>query len=187
MHAFVKSTLNSKYSIKTQTIASLIAIVGAVVIPQVFHLIGIVSGAGTAPGEVFLPMHLPIILVGLISGPYAGAIAGLLGPVVSSSITGMPGQRILPFMMFELFGYGVVAGSIRNLKFSTITKVILTQIGGRACRVLAILAAILIWDNQTLKISSVLDSVITGLPGLIVQWILIPLLMFRIGCVNENE
>ena len=65
-------------SFKAQTLATIAAIVGAVVVPQFFHMLGAISGLGTALGETFLPMHLPIILVGLLAGPYAGAIAGLL-------------------------------------------------------------------------------------------------------------
>lgn len=86
-------------SFKAQTLATIAAIVGAVVVPQFFHMLGAISGLGTALGETFLPMHLPIILVGLLAGSYAGAIAGLLGPAASFALSGMPVVQfvLLPF------------------------------------------------------------------------------------------
>ena len=78
MSTAIKTIEKPRLSVKVQAIATLTAIVGAVAVPQIFHVIGAVSGVGTSLGEAFLPMHLPIILVGLLAGPYAGAIAGLL-------------------------------------------------------------------------------------------------------------
>ena len=103
-----------KLSVKTQTLATIVAIVAAVVLPQLFHLMGAVSGLGTALGETFLPMHLPIILAGLLAGPYVGAIAGVLSPLISFALTGMPTAAMLPFMMIELFVYGLTSGLLRN-------------------------------------------------------------------------
>ena len=79
-----------KLSVKRQVFATIGAIAAAVVLPQLFHVVGMVSNMGTALGETFLPMHLPILLVGLIAGPYAGAIAGLLSPLVSFGLTALP-------------------------------------------------------------------------------------------------
>ena len=42
------------------------------------------------PGTVLLPMHLPVLLMGLLCGPQFGAAGGLLIPVISSLLTGMP-------------------------------------------------------------------------------------------------
>lgn len=69
--ALLKTTAKPRLSVKVQTLATIAAIIGAVVVPQIFHTLGAVSGLGTALGETFLPMHLPIILVGLLAGPYA--------------------------------------------------------------------------------------------------------------------
>ena len=57
-----------KLSVKVQTLATVTAIVAAVAVPQLFHVMGAVSGLGTSLGETFLPMHLPIIIVGLLAG-----------------------------------------------------------------------------------------------------------------------
>lgn len=174
----------TKLSIKRQTLAALIAIVAAVIVPQVFHVMGAMSGLGTSLGETFLPMHLPILLVGLLAGPYAGASAGLLGPLVSFVLTGMPGSVMLPFMMIELCAYGLFAGLLRNVPFPTITKVLFTQVGGRLVRAAAILIAVYAFGNESISIAVIWNSVLTGIFGLALQWTLIPLILYRVE--NRN-
>lgn len=87
----VHTTKRQELSVKTQAMATVLALMAAVALPQLFHVMGRVSGLGTAFGETLLPMHLPIILVGLLAGTYAGGLAGLLAPVISFALTGMPG------------------------------------------------------------------------------------------------
>ena len=165
-------------SVRVQALATLAAIIGAVAIPQIFHVVGAICGMGTGLGEAFLPMHLPIILVGLLAGPYAGAIAGAFGPLVSFPLSGMPGLAMLPFMVIELAAYGLIAGLLRTANMPTITKVLLVQVGGRVVRAAAILFAVGVLGNTTVAAATIWMSVLAGLPGLILQWGLIPLIMF---------
>lgn len=175
-----------RLSFKTQTIATILAIIGAVAVPQLFHAIGAISGTGTALGETFLPMHLPILLVGLIAGPYAGAVSGLLGPLVSFGLTGMPSSAMLPFMMIELCAYGLFAGLLRNVKMPTIAKVILAQIAGRAVRAAAILIAVYALGNK-MNPAVIWTSITTGLFGLVLQWTFLPLIIYRVENMKRNE
>ena len=169
-------------SVKVQALATLAAIIGAVAIPQIFHVVGAICGMGTGLGEAFLPMHLPIILVGLLAGPYAGAIAGAIagafGPLVSFALSGMPGLAMLPFMVIEMAAYGLIAGLLRTANMPTIAKVLLVQVGGRVVRAAAILFAVGVLGNTTVVVATIWMSVLAGLPGLILQWGLIPLIMF---------
>lgn len=187
MSTLTNAISKPRLSVKAQTLAALLAIIGAVAVPQLFHAMGTVSGLGTALGETFLPMHLPIILVGLLAGPYAGAAAGLLGPLVSHLMTGMPGSVMLPFMMIELCAYGIFAGLLRNTKMHNIAKVLLAQVAGRAVRAIAILAAVYALGNESVKIPVIWNSIITGIPGLVLQWSIIPLLMYRIENLKKND
>lgn len=174
------TTTAKRLSVKAQTLAALAAVIGAVAVPQLFHVLGSVSGLGTALGETFLPMHLPIILVGLLAGPYAGAAAGLLGPLVSFAVSGMPIAAMLPFMMAELYAYGLIAGLLRNAKIPSIAKLLIVQIGGRIVRAAAILLAVYAFGNESVHIASIWTSVTKGLCGLVLQWALIPLVMYRL-------
>ena len=183
----VRTIKKPQLSIKVQTMAAILAIVGAVVVPQIFHLLGVVSGLGTALGETFLPMHLPIILVGLLAGPYAGAVAGLLGPVASFALSGMPKITMLPFMMLELCTYGLVSGLLRNVKLPTIGKVLVTQVAGRIVRSIAVLAAVYVLGNESIQIASIWMSIVTGIFGIVLQWTLLPLIVYRVENLKKFE
>lgn len=173
-------------SVKAQTLATIFAVVSAVVLPHFFHLLGTVSGLGSIPGDVFLPMHLPIILVGLLAGPYAGAVSGLLAPLVSFALSGMPRVMILPFMMIELFVYGLSSGLLRNKKLPTIAKVFISQIAGRGAYLLAVLASIYMMGNENMNFPTVLNSMRSGIFGVVLQLILFPLIVYRIENMERN-
>ena len=73
-----------------------------VVLPIAFHAI-------PNAGSVILPMHIPVLLCGLVCGWPYGLVCGLLGPFLSS-FTGMPPMAVLPGMMVECGVYGMVTG-----------------------------------------------------------------------------
>ena len=176
-----------RLSVKVQTFATIAAIAGAVIVPQIFHLLGAASGLGTTLGEAFLPMHLPIILVGLLAGPYAGAISGLLGPLTSYALTAMPGAAMLPFMMIELCVYGLTAGMLRNMKMPTIGKVAIAQVTGRAVRAAAIVLSVHAFGNTAIGVPVIWNSIVTGLFGLALQWALLPLIVYRVENLKKHE
>lgn len=179
-------TMN-RLSVKTQTMAAAAAIIAAVALPQFFHVMGALSGLGTGLGEAFLPMHLPIILAGLLAGPYAGAVSGLLAPLASFAFSGMPTSAMLPFMMIELCVYGLSAGLLKNVKIPVIAKVVITQIAGRAIRAAAILVSVYAFGNENVRVAAIWMSIVTGLFGLVLQWTLIPLAVYRLEDMKRNE
>lgn len=187
MSTLSNTMAKSRLSVKSQTIAAILAIIGAAAVPQLFHVMGTVSGLGTSLGETFLPMHLPIILVGFIAGPYAGAIAGLLGPLASHFTTGMPVSFMLPVMMLELCAYGAFAGLLKDVKLPNIAKILLVQIGGRAVRAAAVLIAVYALGSENIKTASIWTSIAVGVPGLVLQWTFMPLLLYRIERLKKNE
>ncbi len=77
-----------------------------VVLPIVFHTIPL-------GGRIFLPMHLPTFIAGLILGPVAGLVVGVGSPIVSGLLTGRPTVFYMVPMVFELATYGLVAGLLR--------------------------------------------------------------------------
>lgn len=170
---------SKKLSVKTQTIGAFIALISAVALPQIVHVIGAVSGMGTSLGEIFLPMHLPIILMGFLVGPYAAGIAGLLSPLVSFALTGMPTSVMLPFMMIELCVYGICAGLLRNAKMPAIVKVLIAQIAGRAVRAGAIAIGFYAFGTAV-NPKVALTSITAGLFGIILQLVIIPLAVYRL-------
>ncbi len=176
--AALRRTDLPKLSLGTKTAATLLAIVAAVVLPQLFHVIGAVSGQGTMLGVAFLPMHLPIIFVGLIAGPAVGAIAGAAAPLVSFLLSGMPMLAMLPLMMAELCAYGLVAGLLRGIKLPSLAKVVIAQLAGRvvltAATAIAVFAVFAFGSSKAIAATWTSDLA-AGLPGLALQWALIPL------------
>lgn len=171
-----KKTLTFQ-TIKTRTAATAVAVAAAVALPQLFHALGAVSGLGTALGETFLPMHLPVLLIGLMAGPAAGLAAGVLSPLVSFALSGMPSAVMLPFILIELAGYGLTAGLLAGTGMNTFCKLLITQVAGRALRTAAVLIGIYGFGSPV-AVSSIWMSVVTGLPGILLQWAILPLLMF---------
>ena len=141
-----------------------------VVLPIAFH--GIPDA-----GSIFLPMHIPVLLCGLICGWPYGLACGLLGPVLSSLLTGMPPAAYLPPMVIECAVYGAAAGLIlKVLRTGRPTAdlyiaLIAAMIAGR---VISGIAKALIFTPGMAMGAWVTASFITAAPGIIIQLILIP-------------
>ncbi len=174
-------------SVKVQVLATIGAIVAAVAVPQIFHLMGIISGTGTSLGEIVLPMHLPVILAGLLAGPWVGLVTGLFSPIASYFLTGMPGAMMLPFMVVELAGYGLAAGLLRKVNIPVVLKVLIAQVAGRLVRAAAILIGVK-FLGSTVAIASIWTSIPKGIMGIVLQLVLIPLIVYRVeNLTNEGK
>ncbi|HCA28555.1 MAG TPA: ECF transporter S component [Ruminococcaceae bacterium] len=151
----------------------------SVLIPQVFHLLG-----SAQLGKLLLPMHLPVLLGGFILGPVFGLIVGAAAPLLSTILTGMPAFERLPFMLIELAAYGFISGlayrtlSFRKRKFGVIISLVIAMFLGRVIYALALFIAADFLHMTGIGASAVLESVITGIFGIIIQLLLIPSLIF---------
>ena len=182
-------------SVKVQSLAAVLAVVAAVALPQIFHLGGAALGLGPALGQTLLPMHLPVLLVGLLAGPYAGVATGALAPVVSFALTGMPMAPMVPFMVIELAAYGLVAGLLRGVNLPSslpspvewLVKLLGAQVAGRLVDALAIGVAVAFLGNTTMTVASVWAAVLTGMPGLVLQWIAISAIMFAVDKASRRR
>lgn len=149
----------------------------ATVIPQLFHLIG-----GKPLGNVFLPMHLPVILGGFLLNPTAALVCGVLSPLFSFFISGMPAFPRLIFMMFELGAYGFVT-SLCSQKFRLPVWITLplTWVGGRAVFLITAVLALHVFKLEVQGMPSawaaVWTAVTTGLPGIVLQAVAVPILV----------
>lgn len=73
-------------------------------LPIAFHAVAL--------GSLLSPMHIPVLLCGLVCGGGSGLICGLIGPVLSSLLSGMPPALMLIRMIPELCAYGLVGGIV---------------------------------------------------------------------------
>lgn len=129
-------------------------------------------------GSVILPMHIPVLLCGLACGPLWGLACGVLGPIVSSITTGMPGPAYLPSMILELAAYGLVAGLIIRLVRTgkpIVDLYIALLVAMLAGRVLYGVMNALIFRAGAYSLPVWLTSAfVTGLPGIAIQLVLLP-------------
>lgn len=144
-----------------------------VILPMAFHSI---QNAGT----VFLPMHIPVLLCGLICGWPYGLVCGVLGPGLSCLLTGMPPAAMMPSMALECAAYGCITGlgmrfvrTGRTIADLYISMVIAMALG----RVLSGLAKAWIFTPGTPPFAWVTTSLVAGIPGIVIQLVLIPLLV----------
>ena len=148
-----------------------------VVLPQAFHAI-------PNAGSIFLPMHIPVLIAGFAVGPLFGAICGILTPILSHLIFGMPPAMMLAQMICELAVYGFMTGLLNNLikiknpVAKNYAVLILSMLSGRLAY--GILNA-LIFKAGSYSLQAWLSAAfITALPGIAIQLILIPILVARL-------
>lgn len=149
----------------------------SIITPQIFHLVG-----GQVAGNAFLPMHIPVLLGGFLLPPGAAMVCGALSPVLSFFLTGMPAVPRLIFMVLELGAYGFfVSLFARKLRLPTFLSLVLSMLCGRAVYFLSAVAALRVLHLQIPGMSSaaaaVWAAVSTGVPGIILQLVLIPALV----------
>lgn len=161
------------HSIKMKAATVMASVILAVALPWMFHALGRVLNIGTSAGEIFLPMHFPVMIAGFLAGPAAGLAAGILSPVISFMITGMPVPLMLPFIAIELAAYGAVSGAVSNVRMNGTLKVLAVQAAGRAVRAVAILFAVYALSSKV-NAHIIYTSIVTGLPGIALQLLTVP-------------
>lgn len=146
------------------------------VLPMAFHS---VPNAGT----IFLPMHIPVLLCGLICGWPYGGVCGIVGPLLSSLVTGMPPAAMLPSMMVECCAYGFVTGMLmrhvhtRHAVADLYISLVSAMVVGR---VVAGFAKAWIFTPGISPFAWVTTSLVTGILGIVIQLILMPMVVLAL-------
>lgn len=134
-------------------------------------------------GGMLLPMHLPVLLCGLLCGWQYGGLVGFVLPLLRYAMFGMP--PIFPTgiaMAFELAAYGIIAGYLYNHSrwqcvISLYRSLIAAMLGGR-----------IVWGVVRVLLTGVggepftwqlflSGAFLTAIPGIILQLVFIPVLM----------
>ncbi|MBQ2927323.1 MAG: ECF transporter S component [Oscillospiraceae bacterium] len=147
-----------------------------VVLPIAFHSI-------PNAGSVMLPMHIPVLICGMICGWPNGFLCGLMGPLLSSALTGMPPVAVLPAMMVECGMYGLVSGLM--LKYvhtrSTYGDLYIALVTAMlAGRVVSGIAKALIFTPGMAFSAWISASFVTALPGILIQLVFLPSVVFTL-------
>jgi len=164
-----KGEIILSYLKKSITTSMLIAL--CVVLPMAFHAI-------PRAGSILMPMHIPVLLAGLICGPLFGLVAGVSGPLLSSLITGMPPSGVVPIMMIELGTYGLVAGIMaqvihtRRISVDLYISLITAMLVGRL--VAGVAQAVYFFDGTYAIAIWTTSYFVTSLPGIVIQLLFVP-------------
>ena len=142
-----------------------------VIIPTIFHMTGV-------GGTIFLPMHIPVLFAGIILGPGLAALVGILCPILSHLLTGMPPLSpvpMLPIMVVELAVYGLVMGYLFNRYSLNIwTSLLGAMILGRLAAGLTVAVMAPLFNLPLKPLPFIQGAIVTGLPGIILQFLIIP-------------
>lgn len=150
----------------------------SLLLPQAFHLIGMQQA-----GQLFLPMHIPVLIGGMVLGWKYGALLGVLSPLLSFVLTGMPGAERVMFMVMELMSYGAIAGlmyqtlHIKDQPFGGYISLITAMIAGRIVYGLTLTLAATLFGMNAGGFAAVWAALVSGLPGIITQLVFLPALV----------
>ena len=155
-----------------------------------------VTGQIPEIGSMLLPMHIPVLLCGLICGWQYGAVVGFILPPLRYVLFGMP--PIFPTgvaMAFELMTYGLLSGLLYSRArwhcvLSLYRCLIAAMIGGRV-----------VWGVVRVLLTGVASepftwqmflsgAFLTAIPGIILQLVFIPAMMValdRAGMVRFHK
>lgn len=127
--------------------------------------------------KLFSPMHFPVLIAGLVLGPWEGLVCGLATPALSYMISGLPQMGPLA-MMAELGVYGLVTGwmmrksdrkKISSVYIALIAAMILGRIaGGLVTALLVSSYSFSIWITAYF---------ISTAPAIVIDLIVIPFLV----------
>lgn len=141
-----------------------------------------VTGHVPQIGNMLCPMHPPVLLCGFLCGWPYGLAVGFIAPLLRSVTMGMP--PLFPTavaMAFELAAYGAVSGFLYRRVRHTVPMMYVVLVS-------AMVAGRLIWGAVRFVLAGLTASsfpfsaflsgaVLTAVPGIIAQLILIPLVL----------
>ncbi len=132
---------------------------------------------------MFLPMHIPVIICGFVIGSGPAIIVGFLAPILSHLLTSMPPTYAVPLMAMELPFYGIAAAlAYRHFKLNIYLSLLIAMIIGRLVFAfgLFILGQFIALPYGPAQFFAVGGAVISGIPGIIFQFIIIPPLVLSL-------
>lgn len=168
----------TKRKAQKMTLAGMLTAVGLLLPFVCAHGLGI-------PGTVFLPMHIPVFLIGLLCGPMYGGLCGLVIPALNCALTGMPAlYPNLPLMAGELCAYGLVSGLMMDKTplgkraWGVYPALAVAMVCGRA--VYGALFQALLLVSPSMRALGVWAAFVTGLPGVAVQLAVVPAIVLAL-------
>lgn len=164
--------MSSKIHTRQTVLTGIFVSIGLILPYLTGHAFGI-------PGTILLPMHIPVLLCGLLCGPRYGILCGIATPFLSSLLLGMPVlYPMLPIMLLQLASVGFLSGLLyKRWKFHLYPALLLSMLTGWLVYGLTF-SILLFGSGNPLRAPSALAAVVSGIPGTIIQLLLIPAILF---------
>ena len=144
-------------------------------------------------GKMLLPMHIPILLCGLICGCKYGLAVGFVTPLLRSVIFGMPILYPMAIgMAFELMTYGFVIGFLYERSrwkciFALYRCLIIAMLSGRIVWGIAQMVLLGVGQNGFTYQAFIAGAFLNAIPGIIIQLVLIPAVMVLLNKTGQLE
>lgn len=169
----------SKYHPHNLTQAGLLIALGILIPFVTGHAFGV-------QGTVLLPMHFTVLLAGFLLGPFWGAVIGVLTPLISSVLTGMPPAfPMLPLMIGELGTYGWATGHFWNRGWGLLPALVASMVLGRLVRVLLV-SGLFLFNGKALGLL-LFVFILQGLPGMVLQLLILPRVLRALGLAQAGK
>lgn len=158
-------------------------------------LLPFLTGQIPQVGSMMLPMHLPVLLCGLICGWQYGGVVGFALPLFRYALFGAPPMPTAIAMAFELATYGAVVGFLyARSRWQCVVALY-------RCLAAAMIAGRVVWAAAQMVIAGVSGTAftwemflagafLTAIPGIVLQLIVIPAVMVamdRTGLVRFRK
>lgn len=156
------------------------------VLAAMFMALGLVlpffTGQIPQIGNMLLPMHLPVLLCGLICGWQYGGIVGFALPLFRYALFGTPPMPMGIAMAFEMAAYGAVVGFLyARSRWQCVIALY-------RCLIIAMAAGRVVWAAARIVLTGVASvpftwelflsgALLTAIPGIILQLVAIPAIM----------
>ena len=138
-----------------------------------------ITGQIQAIGNMLLPMHLPVLLCGFVTGPAYAMAVGFIAPLLRYLLFGMP--TILPIglaMAFELAAYGAVSGALYRLLpkkgASVYVSLVAAMVAGRVVWGAVQYVIFGLQGTAFTAAAFLAGAVTTAIPGIVLQLVMIP-------------
>ena len=171
--------MNRKIETKELVLSGLLLASG-IILPMIFHMFGMA-------GQIALPMHIPVLTGGFLLSPVMALFLGIITPLASSLLTGMPVMfPMAVIMLFELGTYGLIVSLMTKKNFSAVPSLLVSMISGRIAAGLTVAVLVSLFGVKMNPLLYVKGAIITGIPGIIFQLILIPALLYAVKVYQKK-
>lgn len=137
-------------------------------------------------GNMLLPMHLPVLVCGLVCGWQYGGAVGFVLPLLRYALFGAPPMPNGVAMAFELAAYGFLAGFLYNRSrwqciIALYRSLLIAMAGGRVVWGIVSILMIGVTGNAFTWQMFMAGAFLNAIPGIVLQLVLIPALMVALN------